>query len=119
MAASTWKEAIAPNAMRLALRALIVIALVLDTARATNAVLLMVAAVRAAAAVSLRLSNCAGQSANLPSAECDAWVAFYDATGGNTTWNHCGGNRTDPCACSYEDKIKRGVTCSGSHITEM
>ena len=53
--------------MRLALRALIVIALVLDTARATNAVLLMVAAVRAAAAVSLRLSNCAGQSANLPS----------------------------------------------------
>ena len=58
--------------MRLALRALIVIALVLDTARATNAVLLMVAAVRAAAAVSLRLSNCAGQSANLPAA--DWWL---------------------------------------------
>ena len=72
-----------------------------------------------AAAPGARASQCTGSSAGLADAECDVWVDFYDATGGNTTWKHCGGNRTDPCACSYEDQGQRGVTCSGSHITQM
>ena len=63
-------------------------------------------------------SQCTGSSSTaLANAQCAAWVEFYDATGGNTTWTRCSGNRLDPCACNPEDFIF--VQCSGPHITGM
>jgi hypothetical protein len=49
------------------------------------------------------LSACTGASTQLPAAQCAAWIAFYDATGG-PSWELsdkpiCSGDRTDPCAC--------------------
>ena len=61
-------------------------------------------------------SQCTGSSVSLAEAECDAWVDFYDATGGRTTRKKCSSNRLDPCACSF---LGGGVTCSISHITAM
>ena len=65
-------------------------------------------------------SQCTGSSVSLAEAECDAWVDFYDATGGKN-WQYCSGNRLDPCACSFLGPYDTalGVTCSGSHITVM
>ena len=96
--------------VRLALCALVVGgAVALDAAGAATAGALTLAAVGAGA----RASQCTGsQSAGLAPAECDAWVEFYDATGGKN-WQYCSGNRLDPCACDC------CVTCSGSHITFM
>jgi hypothetical protein len=67
---------------------------------------------------------CTGQSANLAAAECTAWVSLYDGTGGATQWTHCGGNRLDPCGCSYVDsthKYTHDVSCSadGQHILQL
>eukprot|EP00937_MAST-01D_sp_MAST-1D-sp2_P001102 g1102.t1 len=61
-------------------------------------------------------------SSQLPAAECDAWVDFFDGTAG-TGWTHCSGNRLDPCACSYTIHFTTpygkgtsigGVSCQGS-----
>ena len=46
--------------------------------------------------------NCTGNSMQLPAAQCNAWVAFYDATSG-TTWGACSSLRTDPCSCNAGD----------------
>ena len=48
-------------------------------------------------------TNCTGASTALAPAQCNAWAAFHDATGG-TGWNFrgvgiCNGLKTDPCAC--------------------
>ena len=54
---------------------------------------------------------CTGASTQLPADQCNAWIAFYDATGG-PHWKHtqpnetnygkpiCSGSRTDPCSCT-------------------
>ena len=45
-------------------------------------------------------TQCTGgaMSANLPSEECDTWLAFFDSTHG-TEWTNCKASRTDPCGC--------------------
>jgi hypothetical protein len=45
-------------------------------------------------------NRCTGSaSVNLEPVQCDAWIDFYDATGGNSTWTVCTGTRLDPCSC--------------------
>ena len=44
-------------------------------------------------------NNCTGSSTELHPAQCDAWIDFYDATGGKA-WIVCNDTRTDPCACT-------------------
>lgn len=39
-------------------------------------------------------------SSNLPQEECEAWVDFYDATGG-PNWSYCSDTQFDPCYCGY------------------
>ena len=44
-------------------------------------------------------SACTGMmSRDLPAAECDAWQALYDATGG-AQWLQCSEYRANPCLC--------------------
>ena len=58
---------------------------------------------------------CNGSSTNLQQAQCDAWVNFYDSTGGSG-WTYCAGTRTDPCSCQgYQDA--QGPTCSADNTT--
>ena len=44
-------------------------------------------------------NNCTGNSTNLAPAQCNAWIDFYDATGGSA-WKDCRDDRTDPLSCS-------------------
>jgi hypothetical protein len=37
-------------------------------------------------------------SSGIPLAECDAYIEFFDATGG-MRWNRCNDSRLDPCSC--------------------
>ena len=48
-------------------------------------------------AVVARGASCTGASVNVSAAECAAWQALYDATGGDR-WRYCA-VRDDPCAC--------------------
>ena len=87
--------------------------------------LLLLLAVSLAHATATNLAaTCTGASAALPPAECTAWQAFYDATGGED-WTLCHGNRFTPCDCDAGADIKHalnpptGVTCIGGHITGM
>ena len=62
---------------------------------------------------------CTGSSAGLSSAQCAAWQAIYDGTGG-AGWNRsCNtpGNRTDPCSCGGVWGVSCTVQCVGSDIT--
>ena len=54
-------------------------------------------------------------SAALPAAECEAWVALFDATNG-TQWSSCNSTRLDPCAC---DDGRSAVMCANDHVTEL
>ena len=45
-----------------------------------------------------RLGLCTGNSTQLPAAECNAWLAFYQATNG-ANWTFCSSAATDPCSC--------------------
>ena len=59
-------------------------------------------------------------SSLLPQEECDAWIDFYDATGG-PNWSYCSDTRFDPCYCGYvlcyTDQIESPV--SVTHITGL
>jgi hypothetical protein len=67
--------------------------------------------------------SCTGSSSSLPQSECEWWINFFDTTGGSTKWTNCRGNRTDPCACSYDPWHSGpggyGVTCTNGHITTL
>jgi N-acetylneuraminic acid mutarotase len=77
---------------------------------------------------------CTGSSRQLPAAECNAWVAFFDATGG-PDWKItdpelatpqvplgspvCSGSRTDPCSC--KGTLASSPVCNkpGTAVTTM
>ena len=42
-------------------------------------------------------------SSDLPAASCNAWVDFYDNTGGSE-WVGCSENRLNPCACDLPNQ---------------
>ena len=54
-------------------------------------------------------------SSDLSAAGCDAWLDFYDSTGG-AGWTDCSQHRLDPCSC-YTGSTD--VECKNSHITAM
>jgi Leucine-rich repeat (LRR) protein len=64
--------------------------------------------------------GCRGGSVNLTQAECTAWIAIFDKTGGQQ-WKYCKDSRLDPCNCRYNNPKARGVTCpkDGASITSV
>ena len=86
-------------------------------------------AVRAAATASSQCSgttspNCkyggdpgCSTSSDLSAAGCNAWVDFFDSTGG-AEWTYCSQCRLDPCACNINGGSAT-VECQNGHITEM
>jgi hypothetical protein len=65
--------------------------------------LVLAALVTAAASTNM----CTGSSVNLPQAQCEAWIAFYNSTNGDK-WIPQGGaaacTRTDPCSCMTDEQ---------------
>ena len=59
------------------------------------------------------IAKCTGSSISLSDSDCQEWQALYNSTVGSS-WNHCSGNRLDPCSCSYNDSMMRGVTCNST-----
>ena len=60
-------------------------------------------------------------SSDLSAAGCNAWVDFFDSTGG-AGWTECSQYRLDPCACSTDVAISvdsAQVVCRNSHIIGM
>lgn len=54
------------------------------------------------AGAATKATNCTGSSEwGLPAEQCQAWIDFYDATGG-PGWRSCSELRTDPCACKED-----------------
>lgn len=84
---------------------------------ATTAALPLLATI---AAVPLRtVSACIGASELLADAECQAWQALYDATGGNE-WTGCSEQRLDPCGCNEADPYSpKQVVCDGQSISSL
>ena len=60
---------------------------------------------------------CVGNSTSLKPTQCEAWVDFYDSTGGKD-WEFCSDNRLDPCSCTNQ-KQPAVVHCNGGDITEV
>ena len=56
----------------------------------------------APAAAEAAVAACTGSSTKLPAAQCAAWQAFHDSTGGDG-WKVCKSKRNDPCACQRGD----------------
>ena len=54
-------------------------------------------------------------SSDLSAADCNAWVDFFDSTGG-AGWLNCSQYRLDPCACAIDPM---GVKCVNSSIKQM
>jgi hypothetical protein len=75
-------------------------------------------------------NKCSGSSKNLAPAQCDAWIAFYDATAG-PCWKRtgvypstigdpvCNGTRTDPCACRGFFGSDPVCNTMGTAVTKM
>jgi hypothetical protein len=65
-------------------------------------------------------NTCNSASTNLPQAQCDAWVNFYDATNGDK-WIPKGGaaacTRTDPCSCKPSDGGSTFPVCNAADTT--
>jgi hypothetical protein len=64
--------------------------------------------------------SCTGKSTGLPVAQCAAWAALFDATGG-AKWKsvgvpECRHTRTDPCGC-HSKLYTFGVTCNSAATT--
>ena len=58
-------------------------------------------------------TRCVGlESVNLPAEECEAWIRFYDATGG-PKWKECSNHRFDPCMCGSHPATASVVFCDG------
>ena len=74
---------------------------------------LLPALLAAQAAATAATATCDGQSKDLPSDQCKAWIVFWDSTGG-ANWTDCSGTRTDPCSCGsphgYVECNSRGTT---------
>jgi len=56
----------------------------------------------APAAAEAAAAACTGSSTKLPAAQCAAWQAFHDSTGGDG-WDSCSSKRNDPCSCNIGD----------------
>lgn len=60
-------------------------------------------------------SGCVGKSVGLNSGDCEAWVKFFDATGGSK-WSQCSDLRADPCSCNEPNA---NITCSATTIETL
>jgi hypothetical protein len=70
-------------------------------------------------------NNCTGASTKLAPAQCDAWIDFHDATGGDS-WEYyltgkpfCRTTRTDPCSCGGNDGTKPVCSADKTAIQTM
>lgn len=64
-------------------------------------------------------SPCIGSSEFLADADCQAWQAVYDATGGKG-WTACSELQLDPCSCHVSDPIApKEVVCDGESISSL
>jgi hypothetical protein len=64
---------------------------------------------------------CNGNSMSLVPAECAAWIALFDETGGKH-WTNCSSLRTDPFSCIYQGPSQKyGVwpSTDRAHIQTM
>jgi Leucine-rich repeat (LRR) protein len=67
-------------------------------------------------------SNCTAASARLPQSECLAWIAVFDATGGQN-WHYFSDRRSDPCGAISNNTGGRYNVCADidgvTHITHL
>ena len=76
-------------------------------------------------------TTCIGNSSRLDSADCKAWIDFFDKADGsnwkvNVLGKTCKDKRTDPCSCSFDTQplnifssVFNYVRCEGAHITGL
>ena len=127
-----WRR---PSALLLALLLALDAALGAGAAapRAEHAARALVAAALAVRAAATASSQCSGTtspwckqrvdpgcstSSDLSAAGCNAWVDFFDSTGG-AGWTQCSQYRLDPCACDADASPYAIVECQNGHITAM
>ena len=67
-------------------------------------------------------TSCTGNSTKLPAAQCEAWIAFYDATNGDKwTGPAAACTRADPCSCfgSHGDQSYPVCDPAGTTVLNM
>jgi GTPase SAR1 family protein len=64
------------------------------------------------------VTKCTGASVHLEQGQCEAWITFFNSTGGGA-WHHCNDTQTDPCACKGADGKRPTCNAGGTAVIRI